>query len=94
MPPITQNSKVGFTIGALCAFTATVIYGTVNLMNWMGEQKTSAAEQRATSARIESKLDAAISQQWTKPDHERFAQKLERGNRSLNLIVPDVNDRS
>lgn len=80
MPPITPNSKVMLNLGATVAIAGSVIYGTWTVSQYM--------------ARLESKLDTAISQQWTKPDHERFAQKLERANRKIDLIVPDVNDRS
>jgi len=80
MPPITQNSKVGFTIGALLTLALSLVVGTWTVTRYL--------------TRFEQKLDAAIANQWTKSDHERFAQKLERGNRKIDLVVPDVNDRS
>lgn len=42
---------------------------------------------------IETQLAEIRRDQWGQMEHERWAAKLERANRSANLIVPGVNDR-
>lgn len=87
MTLITANSKAAFTIGSLLSFTGAIIYGTWTFSTYVNEQKE-------VTSRIERKLDAAINQQWTRAEHDLFAQKFERLNRKLEVIVPGVNDRS
>lgn len=87
MPPITQNSKVALTLSAFIAFTGSVI-----VLTWqLAEARNEIMNELAAMRKVQ---EQTRSEQWTQADHERFAVKLERANRSLNLVVPAVNDRS
>lgn len=37
-------------------------------------------------------LNTAVSQSWTVSDQERWVNRLEKGNRSLQLFVPEVHE--
>lgn len=82
MPPISQNSKAVFTIGSLLSLLGSVVYGTWQLADARNQILNELAAIRKTQ-----------SDQWSMADHERWAVKFERANRSANLIVPGVNDR-
>jgi len=87
MPPITPNSKVALTLSAFIVFTGAVI-----TLTWqLSEARNQIMNELSAMRKVQ---EQNLKEQWTQSDHERFAVKLERSNRSLNLIVPNVNDRS
>ncbi len=82
MPPITQNSRVALTLGAFVTFTLAVIG-----LTWqVAEAKNKILNELAAIRQVQAS-------QWGINDHDKWAVRLERANRGVGLIVPDVNDR-
>ncbi len=89
MAPISQNSKAVFTLGTLVTIGCSALALTCSAigLTWkVAEAKNQILNELAAIRQVQAS-------QWGINDHGKWAARLERANRGIGLIVPDVNDR-